>query len=254
MENCTFVDSWEDNRLSPEKLRMFGKRIAVRKEEDRMIKRMKEIYLHSCRSIKAEDLESTLAGHWKPASSVVSKQLNVRVKEPYSLLFYPMAHFETTFNTTESGHSQGQLAVLAKMPTQIELDAYEPVQVFLAPEGCKTVQPNLVSHGDFIEAGWKLSKVGICPERVETLKYGIQGKRKQYGLRHRIACTIHAGMGQDLSSVVTKIQKPHIDSDYSLWSREQVVVLLSRTNYGVSPAQTSCQCLFPRSPLGSPPP
>ena len=46
-----------------------------------------------------------------------------------------------------------------------------------------------------------------------------------------IASTIHAGMGQDLKHVVTKVTDSSGDPSYHLWEKEQVVVLLSRTNY-----------------------
>jgi predicted GIY-YIG superfamily endonuclease len=70
-----------------------------------------------------------------------------------------------------------------------------------------------------------------CNEHPEFLRHGVQAKRRQYGLRHRIASTIHAGMGQDLPYVVTKVTDKSGDPNYQLWDKEQVVVLLSRTNY-----------------------
>jgi hypothetical protein len=57
----------------------------------------------------------------------------------------------------------------------------------------------------------------------------IQAKRVQYGLKHRIGTTIHAAMGQDLPFVVTKVSD--LDPKFSIWDKEQIVVLLSRTNY-----------------------
>ena len=63
------------------------------------------------------------------------------------------------------------------------------------------------------------------------LTYGLAAKRKQYGLRHRIASTIHSGMGQDLEYVITKVTPEAVNADYCLWEREQVVVLLSRTHF-----------------------
>ena len=73
--------------------------------------------------------------------------------------------------------------------------------------------------------------IGVCPERVQTLKFGIQAKRKQYGLKHRIASTIHIGMGQDLTHVVTRVCSMIDDSAFALWEKEQAVVLMSRTNF-----------------------
>lgn len=77
-------------------------------------------------------------------------------------------------------------------------------------------------------AGFRLEKVGAAPERTKYIGLGFQAKRCQYGLRHRIAATIHAAMGQDLSAIVTKVDG---GKDYELFQREQVVVLLSRTHF-----------------------
>jgi predicted GIY-YIG superfamily endonuclease len=38
-------------------------------------------------------------------------------------------------------------------------------------------------------------------------------------------------MGQDLPSIVTRVTSEEEDSDYYLWTKEQVIVLLSRTHY-----------------------
>ena len=61
--------------------------------------------------------------------------------------------------------------------------------------------------------------------------HGIQSKRRKYGLTHWIAATIHAGMGQDLPAIVTKVTALLGDPDYALWDKAQLIVLISRTHY-----------------------
>jgi cell fate (sporulation/competence/biofilm development) regulator YmcA (YheA/YmcA/DUF963 family) len=84
---------------------------------------------------RAIDSESTLEGNWIDATAATAKALSQKIKVPEELAFYPQAQYEITFN--KEGHfSQSQLAVLAKMPTRQEVEAMEPVTVYVAPEGC----------------------------------------------------------------------------------------------------------------------
>ena len=234
IENCcTFVSRWDDPLLTPDKMRLFGKKEAARKEEDRMLRAMKNRFPTQNISRDAEDLESTVEGLWVTASKLTSVGLSKKIKEPRRLNFFPGAQYEVTFNHDKGFHSQGQLAVLFSVPTAEQLQLFLPIKVYLAPEGCKNAPTSLLSSQEFLDLGWKIVEVGLCPDRSQTLKYGIQAKRRQYGLRHRIASTIHAGMGQDLRYVVTRVTSFVEDPAYALWEKEQIVVLLSRTNFAV---------------------
>lgn len=146
---------------------------------------------------------------------------------PEMLYFYPGAVFEIVYN--KPGHySQSQLAVLAETPTPEQVRAFQPVRVYVAPEGTKSISSDLTTEADFLRAGFRIDEVGKAPSRVNYLGLGFQGKREMYGLRPRIAATIHAGMGQDLPSLITKVDGA---DKYRLFERGQVVVLLSRTHF-----------------------
>jgi predicted GIY-YIG superfamily endonuclease len=68
----------------------------------------------------------------------------------------------------------------------------------------------------------------MAPEIVHTVTgRAIKAKRQQYGMKHRIAATIHATMGCEFDKLVTAVSKQN--KSYALWEKEQVVVLLSRT-------------------------
>jgi hypothetical protein len=228
--NCTFVPDWDDAILTPEKLRLFGKKVATRNAEKLLLQAMKKLHRRNLHSRLSVDSESTLEGNWQDALPVTSRELSGKTKEPRSLCFYPRAHYEITF-TKDGKFSQGQLAVLKKMPSKEQIDSWDKIDIFVAPEGCKTVPTSLVTDENFEDAGWTSERIGTCPDRPCLLKYGLAAKRKQYGLRHRIASTIHSGMGQDLEYVITKVSSQRIAPDYILWEREQVVVLMSRTHF-----------------------
>jgi predicted GIY-YIG superfamily endonuclease len=226
--DCTFVRSWSDESIPRAALRVFGRREAVRRNEALLLSSIRSdaSLLQLC--CNARDEESTPEGHWQTASEPTSRRLSRMTKEPSELLIYPGALYELTFN--KEGHfSQSQLAMMCEemMPTQEAVSSFTPLCVMLAPEGCKS-SPLTMSIKELTALGWRLVHVGVAPEHHQTIRRGgLQGKRHQYGLRHRIGSTIHACMGQTLDALVTSVST-HIDM-YKLWEREQVVVLLSRT-------------------------
>jgi len=232
--HCTFVDDWDDPRITQSTLRVFGKKAATEHAERQLLRSMSATYgsTHVMKRTSI-DQESTPEGMWNPASSLTSKELSREVKEPAELYFYPNAVYEITFNRDQR-FSQSQLAVLLPedLPSATDVESFAPVNVMVAPEGTKHTPEGDLTAENLRQNGWVKCQVGLCPERSHTLKRsGLQARRYQYGLRHRIASTIHAAMGQNLQSLVTKVSNSSSDSKYSLWEREQAVVLLSRTHY-----------------------
>ncbi len=227
---CTHVDNFSHPLLSGEKLRLFGKRSAKQLAENSLLEaKQRQFSGKQFIECKAIDFESTLESQWDYASEPTTTLLSRHVKEPEKLCFYPNATFEITFNSGDM-FSQGQIALLAEMPTDEQVADFSPISIYVAPNGCKTF-PSTHSHETLEQQGWCLQTMTKCKEHIVFLNHGVQAKRRQYGLRHRIASTVHAGMGQDLQYVVTKVTEKSGDPTYHLWDREQVIVLLSRTNY-----------------------
>jgi predicted GIY-YIG superfamily endonuclease len=226
---CTHVEDFNNPLLTVEKLRLFGKVSAKRVAEESLLKAKHNEFRDTLIECISEDFESTLESQWEVASATTTAVLSRKVKEPRKLCFYPYATFEITFNDYEN-FSQGQIALLANMPTEQEIKDFSPISIYVAPDGCKTF-PSSINHETLVQQGWCVKKMTKCREHSVYLGNGIEAKRRQYGLRHRIASTIHAGMGQDLQHVVTRVTDKTGDPNYHLWDKEQVVVLLSRTNY-----------------------
>jgi predicted GIY-YIG superfamily endonuclease len=227
LTHCTFVDSWSDPRITDTMLRCFGRNAAIRKEAKRF---MNEIVSSGRRVLyrEADDFELSTLSHsdWMPASATVSKALTKEVKEPKRLPFYDMAVYEMTYN--KANHfTQSQIAVLYEMPSRTVLDSFGDIKVMLAPVGCKSVPEGVAHPEDLLAHGWRLERVGLAPERSHSVRVGTKGKRHQYGLRHRVSSTVHAVMGSGLGHLVTKLSRT--DPLYRLWEKEQIVVLLSRT-------------------------
>jgi predicted GIY-YIG superfamily endonuclease/DNA replication protein DnaC len=232
-----WVDKYENPILPTNAMYIFGKKEPGRKAIDRHIQQMRRKHPTHFIERLAEDMESTLHGEWQPASPVVSQQLTKKLKEPPQLFFYPYARYDITFNK-DNCHSQSQLALLVDMPTEDDINHFKPIKIMLAPHGTKLIPANTIIEQDplqtkqnLIQHGWKESTIGSAMPHGQKLNASMRGKRQQYGLKHRVASTIHSVQGQTLDTVITCIAT---FGDYALWERNQIVVLLSRTKTGKS--------------------
>jgi len=224
---CTFVNDWDDPRLTMDILRMFAKHRARADAERRLLTRMKVQYRGNILCVRATDFESSTESNWVEARSATTRLISRKVKEPSRLYLYPRAVYQVTF-TRDGQFSQSQLAVLAEMPSAEDILEFRPISVYVAPEGMKAIPSGLQTESDYLNLGFQKRQIGTAPEHSTYVGLGILGKRRQYGLRHRLAATIHAGMGQDLPAIATCVTG---DSMYDLFQHEQVVVLLSRTHF-----------------------
>jgi hypothetical protein len=183
-------------------------------------------------SRKAIDWEQTkYQQHPVSASEGASNSLDRVCKPPRELSFFPNAVYELTFNDPECRFFQSQLCILlSEVPTQQQIDQWEDIEVYRAPHGCDEVPTKNLTETQLLQAGWVKLKIGKHPDRRYNLgNNGLCGRREQYGLKHRIAMTIHAVMGETVTYLVTKIGQ---DADDVLWEAAQAIVLLSRTRYG----------------------
>ena len=139
---CTFVSNWDDPRLRPDMLRMFATHGARREAEGRLMAAIRRRFGTELVQAVSVDREASVEGNWVPASSTTSNLLTHKTKEPHELFFYPRAMYEITYN--KPGHyAQSQLAVLAEVPTQAQVRSFEPVQLYIAPEGSKAIPADL---------------------------------------------------------------------------------------------------------------
>lgn len=232
-ENCNFVSSFDDSTIPRDAVFVFGRKSPCNEAETIMIERMKSIHSGDYVVSRAIDEESTTAGNWRPASSPTTKILGRKVKSRHDLTFFPTARYEFTYN--KSGRfSQGQLCLLLDVPTQHQIDTQQSIRLWKAPSGKKDFPP--IEHcnpTDLQQMGWTQVDVPYSTSETVYVTTGMQARRTQYGVKPRVASTIHASMGSTLPSLVTALvptpANPNLD--FSLWEAAQVVVLLSRTEY-----------------------
>ena len=224
------MDTWEDNRILPSTMRLYSKKIPAREASRQFVASvMRQVNVSDRLEKNAEDVQKSMYSHhdWVNASESVSLQLEKKVKEPKTLLFFRGAIFEMTFNV-EGEFSNTQTAILFELPSQEDLSNWRKIKVLKTPLGLREIVFDpLLSKEAYLERGYIEVEVGPAPERAQNFPGNIQGKRKQYGLKHHVTSTIHAAMGDTLSSMATEIS--FSNSNFNMWDKGQMIVILSRT-------------------------
>ena len=160
---------------------------------------------------------------------MTTDELTKKKEEPEKLLIFKGSIFECTYNEVGK-FSQSQLALLYTLPEITTLHEFKKIDVLIAPPGKKEIMfDSNLSEEYFLQRGFKKVKVGTAPERPCQVRNNLQGIRKQYGLKHFVSGTLHSLMGDTLTSMATEISTRN--SNFNLWEKGQLVVLLSRTRY-----------------------
>ena len=125
-------------------------------------------------------------GEWYNATEDTTKKLNNKVKEPQLLLFFKGAIYEFTHNKDNS-YSQGQMALLFELPSQIALNNGQAIKVLAAPTGLHDIEyDETKTKEEYIEDRFYEVKIKICQGGNHAIGSHLQGNRKQYDLKHRV--------------------------------------------------------------------
>ena len=230
-ENLSFVDNWDDQSIHPSTIRLYSKKIPVREAAEQFAARVRRHYNSNqiCERL-SDDAERARFSQqeWSTASVQSSRQLDSKVKEPKSLLFFRGAIYLCTFNDPTGSFSQSQMALLYDLPSQEQLDNWQKIPMLIAPPGTKEIEFDETKLKQaYLDDGFKEQRVGIAKEYTQSLSNNLQGRRKQYGLKPYVSLTIHSAMGDTLQYMATQISSN--DSNFHLWDKGQLVVILSRT-------------------------
>ena len=226
----SFVCNWNDPRITSQTFRVFTKRAPVRdalKHFQSYLTQKHNNTPHELRVRRAYDTYKSRYSHeWTLVQDDMKDELNQKCKEPETLMFEKGLIYTITFN--DSTKSNSQKAILYYLPSQVTLENFGSIKVLLSPPGCKDV----TYYSDkpkqyYIDRGFKEVNVECCPQRVYRLANNVQCMRKQYGMQHYVAGTVHAIMGDTLPSIATTISMNN--RNFSLWDKGQLLVLISRT-------------------------
>lgn len=228
-EGFTFVDSWQDPRITPSTFRVYSKQVPAKEAAKNFLISVRATIPPNERiHRKSLDYEKRRRSRrdWVMSSESTSTALESRLKEPRELLFFRGAVYQCTYNEDEK-FNQSQHAFCFDLPSQEDVDMFRPVKVLLFPPTMKyenfQYRPDLPKQY-YLEKGFTEISMTTAPERIQYLSNDIQGKRKQYGLKHYISGTIHSTMGDQYKSMATS-------TAIKLWEKGQLVVLCSRTRY-----------------------
>ena len=229
-EYLTFVDKWDDNKITPSTMRLYSKKVPAKDASRQFIARVRRQVSENDRIERnAEDIEKNRYSHqeWITASENTSTKLEQKVKEPKTLLFFKGAIFECTFNK-EGKFSNTQKVLLYDLPSQETLNNWQPIKVLLSPVGLQDIEydPDKLKES-YISQGFTEIEVGLKPDRIQLLANNVQAKRKQYGLKHHVTSTIHAAMGDTLQTMATEVSLSN--GNFKMWDKGQMIVILSRT-------------------------
>jgi GIY-YIG catalytic domain. len=228
--HCQCYSSWNNANISPDMLRIFGKRAAVNNHEKEFIDKHIRPNNVSVVVRKAEDEECirSLYNQWTAATPKTSTKLNATVKEQSSLLLYYNAVVELTYNK-KNHWDQGQVAIIRSHVSQQEIDHWTPILIAIAKIGTNAIPPNLeiISDNDLCQMGWTFEHVTKYQTQEQTISLEVLGRRTQYPFRSRNASTIHKVMGSTLHKGITQVSNDP-SSDYYIWEKGLVVVLLTR--------------------------
>jgi hypothetical protein len=156
LTSCTFISDWDSPTLEQSVIHVIGLHDAVKHAEVTMLQRIKDsnVTVLSC-SARDKQISVTAHSDWGSASDAIRRQLDKKCKEPRVLHFYPNALYEMTYNDSALGFSQSQIAMLQEMPTAEEIRSFSPVELLLAPSGCKTIPEGVEQPNDLLHYGWR---------------------------------------------------------------------------------------------------
>lgn len=224
----TFVDCWNDPLITPSTFRVYPKQVPAKEASRYFLSSVVLSISSNERSLaKSSDFEKRRQSRrdWVHASESTSNILESKVKEPRVLIFFKGAIFQCTYNHDEK-FNQSQLCFCFDIPSQYDLDLFRPVKLLLFPTTLKfedfVFNPS-VSKEYYLALGFKEIHMGVSPSRIMYLTNDIQGKRRQYGLRHYVSGTIHSTMGDTYTTMATCVE------EHKMWEKGQLVVICSRT-------------------------
>ena len=232
LRQCTFVSSWDSPQITDDVYRIFARTKDALEATEKFVARKKRVMQARLLPFVNRIAEDTMVplqshGNWSVASKPVTAFLNNNAREPENLAFFPRAIYEFTYNSPGK-FSNTQIGILLDVPSRVTLDAFGKIELFVTPVGASGV-PDATSSPAMLErSGWKRQKVGKAPVVPHNnWSQGLRVKRRQYGIRHHVANTIHAAIGSTIFKLATCLSNGPPSRE--LWERSMAVVLLSRT-------------------------
>ena len=223
VSSCRFVGSVKD--VPANTLFVYGKNSPIRLQTRELYKKLDRD--PSVVISVSVDTECNYEGRYVAAHESTTKLMDTQMREQNRLYFYDRAIYRVTFNSV-GVHSNGQLAILMKMPTAEAVAQKHKLPLLLSPPGSSYLPGASDTEESLKTLGWKEVAIGVAPPNVVTVGRTRARRELHYGLQLYIGSTWHSTMGKTMASLATKVECGK--GPYSLWDPTQVVILLSRTS------------------------
>ena len=218
-----FLPSWD--KVPDKVLRVVGKRSAEEEVTNEYLqKQLRNKSVKYVRSAAKDEVEG-LPNHWSKATEATSKQLDKHAIEVRDLYIFLNSIMKLSYNNTESKcrFSQGQLAVITKLPdTNLDMNQ-QKLEICVVPPGIRNVDvTNLPQSWQRITLKRRFSVAKVVG-RGRT-----RARRNQWPLKYYVSSTVHKIIGETLPKIATQISTSN--PKYTLWEREQLLVIFSRVS------------------------
>ena len=111
LSTCTFVSSWDDDKITPSTYRLYGKRMPAKEATDLYIQQVKtQLPKDMVNERFSEDIQIAHGAQsgWTDASETTSSYLDRKMKESRRIIFFVWAIYQFTYNNDQSRFNQSQ--------------------------------------------------------------------------------------------------------------------------------------------------
>lgn len=231
-----FVSSWDDPSITPNTVKIFAKREMVKKAQAEhasvLVRKLEESGQPFLSRVAVDkQVRAGARSEYSDATAETTKFLNVKLREPERLVLHKWGLYEMTINDKDAGYCYSQLALLVDTPDMEVVDQFGAFKVWLVPGSANDLtflddDQEKPTKEQLLAMGYREVRVGFCPDRIHTLRGGVQAKRQQYALSHLGAFTVNKVQGL---TIYTPIAIECTSTANTLWEQPQAVVFFSRT-------------------------
>ena len=175
-DTFTFVDTWDDPKISMSTMRLYSKRVPARDASKQFVDQVRRQVEDDSRvERESEDVVKNRYSHrdWHGATDHVSSKLDQHVKESQLLLFFKGAIYEATFNDRDK-FSNTQMMMMYDLPSTEAVQNWRKVKLLKCPLGEKEVEFDTnAEKKTYLEQGFVEVDVGVAPDRTQSLPGNI---------------------------------------------------------------------------------
>ena len=205
-QTFNFVPTMSDPRIGPQCHRLYAKKKkAVAAAEEYVATSTQNLVRTGVEHLVVPSEDSQRTAHSNATFRTVTdgsllSALNRQMREPQTLLFYRGAKFESTVNG--NGYSYSQELYMRDIPSIEDVRTFSDITLWAKPPSgtLNTLQVNngeILTEEELRAGNWTKVQVQVSRERLVKSNH-LEGRRRQYCLRHIFSSTINKMMGSTI--------------------------------------------------------